>query len=488
MRLGIEMVVHGLTSFRGAVRCFEIFSEFFPGEIPCHVTVQNWLLTFGLHQLLAPKERRHDWIYILDFTVELGVQKCLVVLGVTLEQLRRSGYLLRHHDVTTLAIVVTTKTSGAMIAATLTELTVETGVPKQVLSDHGSDVKKGAESFCQEHEGTVYTYDITHKTGTLLRHLLAEEETWQEFVRRGAETKRKTAQSKAGFLAPPKPRDKARWLNLDLFVQWAEKVIAWQSRNEFDSITAAYQLTADSLAALQACGLGDWAERLRPLCATVFADPEAFLAAVEETCSVALPEPTCKLLLQSASCGRRKFQEYFGWLNDFAEPLRQWRAILDVLQAAKDEVKHHGLSRATADAFLQRLPPCLQRSPTVADLITELYTFLCQRTQPIPEDETWLGTSDVLESIFGKYKNFSGRNSLKGIGKMILSIPVFTTKPTLEGIQKAMESHRFSDVTDWLGSTVGPSLFAKRKQALGAPKEEDAGKIDLKLLPKVVQI
>ena len=486
MRLGIQMVVEALTSLRGAVRCFEIFSEFFPGEIPCHVTVQNWLLTFGLHQLLAPNERRDDWIYILDFTVELGPQKCLVVLGVSLEQLRGSDFVLGHHDVTTLAIVVTTQSTGAMIAATLKELAAQTGVPKQVLSDHGSDVKKGAELFCQEHPGAAYTYDITHKTGTLLRHLLAEDETWQQFVRRCAETKRKTAQSKAGFLAPPKPRDKARWLNLDLFVEWAEKVIAWQARNEFESITPAYELNAGSLAALQARGLGDWAQRLRPLCATVFPDADALVTVVEQTCAASLPEPTRTLVLRYASCGRRQFEESFGWLKDFADPLRQWRAVLDVLQAAKDQVKHHGLSRATAHAFLQRLPPCPQRSPTIVNLITDLYTFLGEQAQPVPQDQTWLGTSDVIESIFGKYKNFSSRSSLKGIGKMILSIPVFTSKPTLEGIQQAMESLRLRDVTDWLRSTVGPSLFAKRKEALGGSQEESAGENPHRFPPKVL--
>ena len=487
MRLAIGMVVYALTSLRGAVRCFELFSEFFEGGIPCHVTVENWVLSFGLHQLLTPNERCDDWINILDFTVQLGAQKCLVVLGVTLEQLRRAGYVLRHQDVTILRIVVTSQTSGVMVAAALEELAAETGVPKQILSDHGSDVKKGGELFCEQHESTVYTYDITHKTGTLLRHLLVNDGTWQEFVRLCAETKRKTAQSKAGFLAPPKPRDKARWLNLDGYVEWAERVLAWESRNHFDSITEAYEFTEASRHALQACGLGHWGERLQPLCGTVFADANAFLAAIEETGSVPLPEQTSNLVLRYASCGRAKFQEYFGWLKDFTEPLSHWRAILDVLQAAKDEVKLHGLRRATADAFRQRVLS-IPRSETLENLISELYTFLRDQAQLIPEDETWLGTSDVLESIFGKYKNFAGRNSMKGIGRMILSIPAFTSKLTLEGIQEAMESQRTQDVTHWLRTTIGRSLFAKRREALGTQKEEPAGKNTRRLLPKVVQI
>ena len=49
--VAVRLVVHGLTSLRGAVRCFDIFSEYFDSDIPSHVTVQNWILTLGLHEL-----------------------------------------------------------------------------------------------------------------------------------------------------------------------------------------------------------------------------------------------------------------------------------------------------------------------------------------------------------------------------------------------------------------------------------------------------
>jgi hypothetical protein len=163
--LGIKLMVYGLVSLRGAERCFHIFSHYFDGGIPCYGTIQNWVLTLGLFQLTKPNEYRNDWIYIVDFTIQLGVKKCLVVLGTTREQLLRSGYRLSHHDVTVLRIAVTTKTSGQMVYDVLESLTSETGLPKQILSDHGADVKKGIDMFCARHENIVYTYDITHKVG-----------------------------------------------------------------------------------------------------------------------------------------------------------------------------------------------------------------------------------------------------------------------------------------------------------------------------------
>ncbi|GJD20512.1 hypothetical protein RIVM261_054680 [Rivularia sp. IAM M-261] len=54
------------------------------------------------------KEYRIDWIFIIDLTVELGTQKCLVVLGVTQEYFEQSVLPskrgLLHQDVQPLSV------------------------------------------------------------------------------------------------------------------------------------------------------------------------------------------------------------------------------------------------------------------------------------------------------------------------------------------------------------------------------------------------
>ena len=168
--------------------------------------------------------------------------------------------------------------------------------------------------------------------------------------------------------------------------------------------------------------------------------------------------------------------------------MRRWREILNVLQAAKDEVKHNGLRRETAEAFLKRVGANENDSRQRAEPIAQLYEFLRQETRSIPAEEVRLGSSDIIESIFGKYKNFSSRSTLKGLGKMILSIPAFTTEPTPETVKTAMVSVRFGEVTDWLRHTLGRSLFSKRKEALGRSQRKNMGEKGRQLLPKVAQI
>jgi hypothetical protein len=70
-----------------------------------------------------------------------------------------------------------------------------------------------------------------------------------------------------------------------------------------------------------------------------------------------------------------------------------------------------------------------------------------------------LSTSDIIESIFGKYKLFVQNNKLQGIGKLILTIPAFTANISLPTIKEAFETVRSIDVKKWLDDNLGPSIL-----------------------------
>ena len=94
------------------------------------------------------------------------------------------------------------------------------------------------------------------------------------------------------------------------------------------------------------------------------------------------------------------------------------------------------------------------------DKIIEYLTF---EANQIPIDQTLLGTYDVIESLFGKYKFFAARPPLKDIGTSILLIPLFTLKITSSLVKQAMESIRFIDVDSWTKSVFGSSMLSQRR-------------------------
>ncbi len=81
----------------------------------------------------------------------------------------------------------------------------------------------------------------------------------------------------------------------------------------------------------------------------------------------------------------------------------------------------------------------------------------------IGEDEIRMISSDVIESLFGKYKLFSEKSPLKEIRRMILTIPLATLEITRELIKQALSTIKNADVTDWETSNFGQSTLSKRK-------------------------
>jgi hypothetical protein len=266
---------------------------------------------------------------------------------------------------------------------------------------------KGVRLLCGKYQSIVNSYDITHKCAILLKHILGWDIKWNQFVRNVQETKRKILNTDLAFLAPPKPREKSRWLNLDRYVDWAEKVLVYteNSKNNND-------LTKNDKKELM-----------------------------------------------------KKLEKYFSWITTYKDRMLEWRQILTVLTVAKCEVKHNGLQQKTLYRFRNKINDIQIDYPRVKSLIAELECFLYNETSTIPSTENWLGTSEIIESIFGKYKNFSARTAMKGIGKTILTIPVFTSTITVEKIKIALESVSIHKLNKWLIENVGESLFAKRKNA-----------------------
>ncbi len=99
--------------------------------------------------------------------------------------------------------------------------------------------------------------------------------------------------------------------------------------------------------------------------------------------------------------------------------------------------------------------------------------FLNEEGAKIPDAQTLPGTSDIIESVIGKYKNFSAKNSLKELGKMILTLPLFTGRPKDTGvIRKALETISYKDVEEWTNRIFGRSARSKRAEAFN-PKPEN---------------
>jgi len=438
IQIAIQLYIYSLTSLRGCEKTFEIFSRIFKTPVPSFDSIRMWVYRLGLYELQRKHEFRSDWIFILDHTIELGKVKCLVILGIPATRLEDIGYSLKHEDVEVLDIEIMERSTGDMIYHKLVSLSEQVGTPIQIISDHGSDLKKGIALFLEEHADVIYTYDITHKMASLLKKELENDPKYNKFAEQLSTSLRQMRQTELYFLAPPKQRVKARYLNIDIYVKWAMSVLDYKNRGDFSQIYNFSTLNSK--------------QKYNKQNHKIQISKDKYIT-------------SNSMITRLNDMGRKRFMEKLGWLNNFEEEIKVWFEIVQLILLAEKQVKSEGLSQQSKQLFEEKSKKIGVNNERVLNFKKQIIEHLFEEGKKIPKDQILIGTSDIIESTFGKYKNFSSRNPLKEVGKMILSIPVFIGKKSNDYIKSAMETIKSVSVKDWSNDIFGQSNLSKRIQA-----------------------
>jgi hypothetical protein len=189
-------------------------------------------------------------------------------------------------------------------------------------------------------------------------------------------------------------------------------------------------------------------------------------------------EQSLKLLdsrkaIRAAGLKRARVEAKLGWLRKFAPQVRRWQEMLAVVGTAEHYVRHEGVHAKAAEELAAALPK--PTTPAAKRLRKQLLEFVEQQAQQIRGDERLLGSSEVLESIIGKFKNVAGERGQHGLTGMALSIGALVGTQTVDTVQTAMSETTNQQVWDWcrshLGSTV-QSVRAKIRHALNPEQKQ----------------
>ncbi len=470
IQLTLQMFLGAGLGSRGVPRVLSLLAPWMPVSLPAHTTVLNWVYRCGLAILLQPPQRREDWIYIADHTLELGTSKCLVILGIPAARLLETGYSPSHRAMQVLAVKVTTHSTGEWVATVLREVAERTGVPVQIVADHGSDLHKGITLFRREQTtDCVETYDISHRIATLLKAELQPDARWQTFLAHCKRTLASFQQTDLAFLLPPRQRTKARFMHVDTHVEWAQNLLAYQERGDFSAVRPTCVLTVAARDHLRD-RLG--VARVRPLHVLLghrHPDKAAFCEAIQAASDLQLTDLD-DAFWDLADTGRARFLEGFAWASAYREDLAIYAQMMEQSKAIQSVLKSEGLHAGVCASLQSTLAPRTALAPRAARFTDRVLEQVEVQAAKIPPGATWLASSDIIESVFGKYKTFTARGPLKEIGRLVLAIPAFLTDLTGPLIHEAMTSVRTLDVEHWVKAHLGDSMLARRRQAFKAPK------------------
>ena len=404
--LFLKMVLSAATSFRGAAVVLDLLAGRLPGleQTPCFNSGRLWLLRIGLYRLTCRKQKADDWVWMMDHTLQLGPYKCLVIIGIRLSAWGRTRPL-EHGDMTLLNLTPMEKSSGRRVWEALEATAQITGPPRAVVSDGGTDLKRGMELLREVHPQVRHQHDMKHKNALLLKRELQRDSRWDQFVKQATRTKLATTQTSLAFLNPPGLKTKARYMNLDTLVRWGERALAY-----LDASDHVPDLPVD----------------------------------------------------------RDTLQEKLGWLRSYRPALRRWAELLAIARTAEKLVQG-GIHRSLCDELQTQLRT-MGTTPAGRRMRDAVLAFLAEQAAGLCVDERLIGSTEVLESIIGKYKRLQSSYSKGGMTAMLLSIGTMLGKLTPRTIKRALETIRTTDVDTWCTQHLGVTLQSQRRLAVGATK------------------
>lgn len=412
IQISVQQVIDGGNSYRSVSTTMRLLSKNFELDSPHFSSIRKWVGRVGLYELSRKKEKRDDWIFIVDLTLELGQEKAMIVYGVTLEKYQevivQEKRALKHTDGEILSLEVTATATGEFIQEKLELLSNEVGIPQQILGDHGSNLKKGIQLYQKNHPGVIYTYDVTHAMSNLLKQQLSQDETYQEFLFFCHKCRLKLQQTELAFLAPPSQRSQCRYFNIERLVNWGKQL----------------------------------------------------LNAPLEVIIKLMPPGDVQVIYQ------RLKQKLF-WLINYEEPLKRWELMVFLTRSFETQVKIDGLNQQSPEKFKSQISSMIIPD-NLLEFKEKILKYISQEVSHLKTEKPVLATTDVLESIFGKYKHFSSRCPLKDLRQMLLTIPLSTMNLTTSVVKNALETIRGIDLEEWIDKVFGQSMLSKRKTLFSA--------------------
>jgi hypothetical protein len=258
--------------------------------------------------------------------------------------------------------------------------------------------------FQQAHPETVEIYDIKHKAACLLKARLEKDPQWQSFNTWVGRVRCSIQQTELAALVPPGSRPKARFMNLGPQLDWAEKVLA-----------------------------------------VVDHRPEAIL---EQT----TPE---------------RLEEKLGGVRLYREELAQWRQWQELVDEAVEQIGAFGLDRDSTPELHRRLEPW-RLSEKSRSLAEDLLAFVEEQSSRARPGERLPGSTEVLESCFGKYKALEKGQSQGGFTSLLTAFGSLLATATSRTVKQAMQAVPTRKVGEWCQKHLGKTVFAQRREIFAA--------------------
>lgn len=163
-------------------------------------------------------------------------------------------------------------------------------------------------------------------------------------------------------------------------------------------------------------------------------------------------------------------QQTFEWLKTYKNLIIELENTFSLAHLIMKIIKNKGLSHKNVAECVNLTRQSKGKVP--ATIITKILTYFEVEKEKLPNSETiWHASSDVIESLFGKYKTTAASNKLNGVTPHVLSLCVLThfdgqKELIYETVREALQQVSMSDLHDWKHNYLIDNQIVRRQNVL----------------------
>ena len=299
--------------------------------------------------------------------------------------------------------------TGKNVDKELEEIFAKAGEPVAIIKDNGSALNNGVEIYKEQHSANIKTVeDITHIVANGLKKQFEKTKQYQEYMKMLRDGATKLRQTDLAFLIPPKLRKKGRFQAISKLNNWSKKLI---DKNIFSKRGKAKK--------------GSLLERLR----------------------AAFPN----------------FKSLEPFVKNFIKTTDITNKIMQLL-------KNEGLSIATYNQsmkLLKKLPKNSKTRKTIRVWL-EKHIEIQKELTPYPLPIS----SDIIESLFGKFKYALKRSAQSDMNRATLLIPLLCGNLDKQKILDTLANTKHKELKEWEEENI-PDTVRKQRMAFFNDDNDD---------------
>ena len=158
-----------------------------------------------------------------------------------------------------------------------------------------------------------------------------------------------------------------------------------------------------------------------------------------------------------------------GWIKEFKDDILKYSRMIKASSCISNYIKHNGIHFGMYDQLQVKIFK-LQYCQESLNFTSQLMDQVRNLELKLRIGERSLGVSDIIESVFGRFKNMEQQQSGSGFTQLLLALPAIIGENCSNTIKQAMMSVKNKDIKQWFEENIGDSVQKLRTIVLGKSK------------------